>query len=189
MLGQVIRNFSGTLEGHKKITILRCVFALGLRTLHVLLKALEDLAKSVSANAATIKDDEVRKEAQTMTNLIVGMLARLYCDAIFLTISQCVGTSDIEESYETAALALGNTAATQLIDIAIKLDHSEGFPLQAVEKLHRRISRDSPMSAAVLSDLVQRHTQIFPLHPETLRKIAGILHVNPIELLEQSGSK
>ena len=87
-----------------------------------------------------------------------------------------------------AVQRIGDTFASQIIGLAIKLDHSDGFPLKAFETLYRRVARESRMTSAMISGLVQRHTQIFPLHKETLRKIAGVLRVNAVELLENSGS-
>jgi hypothetical protein len=47
--------------------------------------------------------------------------------------------------------------------------------------------QDSHWVEANGGDLVQRHTQIIPLQRETLRKIAGELRVNSVQLLRNAG--
>jgi hypothetical protein len=178
LLGQVIRNFSGSLEGKRKIEILVCVFRLGLRLLSMLLTHLKFLHETVGS--ARAESEETRKRLQLIVNDFIPLVARLYCDSILLTLSRSVGVRDIEEAYELAATQVGDTCATLLVDLAIKLDHSAGFPLKRVETAYKRVSKESRVATAVLRDIVVRNTQIYPLQHETLRRIAGIIEVRPI---------
>ncbi|MBB5060619.1 hypothetical protein HDF16_005355 [Granulicella aggregans] len=187
LLGQIIRGFSGTLDLTKKVEILESVFKLGLRTLHCVLNVLSVFATSSNEQFEKIEDKDLRDKIRVLVNDLVALFARFYCDGALIGISQAVGVSDIEQAYENAAAKVGDTCATQLLGLAIKLDHSEAFPMQFFQTANRRVSKESRLASAVLSDLVQRHTQIIPLHRDTLRKIAGELRVNPTQLLRNAG--
>jgi hypothetical protein len=77
--------------------------------------------------------------------------------------------------------------STKLIDLAIRLDHSEGFPFRDVQALRKNLPSEGEVALAVLSDLVVRHTQVFKLKAETLRKIAGLIGVKPVALYDKEG--
>lgn len=186
-LGQVIRSFPDSLEGKKKIEILDCVFRLGLRTLHAGLGVVAKWDAAFSVAAETIPDETTRKKVAGLLNAVIALFVRIGCSSSLLDISRAVGTSDLEEAYEAAIKQVGDSCATQLLNLTIKLDHSEGFPLVAVQAAQNRMTKTSRMASLVLSDLVQRHTQIFPLQQDTLRKIAGILRLNSMQLIANAG--
>ena len=183
----MIRGFSGTLGTEKKVEILDSVFKLGLRTLHCVLNVLSAFAASSSNQCDKIGDKDFRERVQTLFNDLIALFARISCDGALIRISQAVGVSDIEHAYELAAAKLGDTCAAQLLKLAIKLDHSEPFPMRLLQSANKKVTKESRLASVVLSDLVQRHTQIIPLKRETLRKIAGELRVSPVQLLKNAG--
>jgi len=187
LLGQIIRGFSGTLDRKKKVQILQSVFKLGLRTLHAALEELAAIAAFFDQASQEKGDKDEQRKAQVFIMDLIGLLTRFTCDGIFLTISRSVGISDIESTYEEAIASLAPTCATMLLELTVKLDHSDSFPMRLLQQTNRRVSKESQMASAVLSDLVVRHTQIFPLASETLRRIAGELRLDSVKLLEASG--
>jgi hypothetical protein len=182
LLGQVVRNFSGSLDGSRKVEILTCVFKLGLRLLHIALAQLKSLYDTVRGSES--QDEERQERIQKAVNDFIPLAARIYCDAILLTISRAVGVRDIEQAYEEAVQRVGDSCATLLVNLAIKLDHSRGFPLKTVEIGFRRLSKESLLATSVLKDIVARHVSIYPLHKDTLRKIAGTIEVSPLSLVQ-----
>lgn len=118
LLGQVIRSFSGTLDGAKKQQILEAVFRLGLRTLHAIIGTLENFASSSSVFTAEIGDKQQRADIESLIDRVLGLLARLHCLSSLLNLSRAVGVSDIEESFEDALHEVGNTCATDLLELA-----------------------------------------------------------------------
>ena len=187
LLGQIIRGFSGTLELTKKVEILDSVFKLSLRTLHCVLNVLSVFATSSSDQFEKIEDKDLRERIRGLVNDLIALFARFYCDGALIRISQAVGVSDIEQAYELAAAKLGDTCAAHLLELAIKLDHSDAFPMRLLQSANKKVSKESRLASVVLSDLVQRHTQIIPLQRETLRKIAGELRVSSVQLLKNAG--
>jgi hypothetical protein len=187
LLGQVIRSFSGTLDGKKKQEILETVFRLGLRSIHVTLKNLAAFSDLFANQRSQVEDKEALTAIEGLFKRIIAFLARIHCDGAMLNLSRAVGVSDIEESYESALAVVGNTCATQLLEIAIKLDHSETFPFALLKTTSAQVAKESKLAATVLSDLVVRHTQLIPMERETLRRIASMLDLDTKKLIEAAG--
>jgi hypothetical protein len=187
LLGQVIRSFSGTLDGVKKQEILEAVFRLGLRSLHATLNMLAEFARTLANHVGRIDDKKQREHITGLLNRLVALVARLICDSSLLSLSRAVGVSDIEEAYEDAIKQVRDTCATQLLELTIKLDQSEDFPFKLLSETKKRVTEESKLASLVLSDLVVRHTTIFPKQRETLRRIGATLKVDPAKLLEGTG--
>jgi hypothetical protein len=188
LLGQVIRNFPDSLDGEKKVEILETAFRLGLRLLHATLGMLEwYLLRAIAQiDQDESLSEEEKKQGKIFVRQIISLFARACCDGGLLSISRAVGVSDLERAYAESIERVGNLASTKLIDLAIKLDHSEGFPFKDVQQLKKSLPASGQVALAVLSDLIVRHTQVFKLRSETLRKIAGLIGVNAVSLYEPS---
>jgi hypothetical protein len=189
LLGQVIRSFPDSLDGEKKVEILEAAFRLGLRQLHATIRVLDEWLsrgmKSIDENAEWSEDE--KKKRRVFFRQLVGFFVRGCCDVRLLDISRAVGVSDLERAYSEANDRVGSMPSTKLIDLAIRLDHSEGFPFRDVQALRKSLPPEGEVALAVLSDLVVRHTQVFKLKPETLRKIAGLIGVKPVALYDKEG--
>ena len=187
LLGQVIRSFSGTLDGKKKQEILETVFRLGLRSIHVTLQSLAAFSQLFAEQKPQDSDPKPLEAMEVLFKRIVAFLARIHCDWAMLNMSRAVGVSDIEDSYEGALAAIGHTCATQLLELAIKLDHSDAFPFDLLRSTQLLVAKESKLAATVLSDLVVRHTQLIPMQKETLKRIASILSLDTKKLIEAAG--
>ena len=163
------------------------MFKLSLRTLHCVLNVLSMWATSSSDHFDKIEDKDFRERIRALVNDLIALFARFYCDGALIRISQAVGVSDIEHAYELVVAKLGDTCAGHLLELAIKLDHSDAFPMRVLQLANKKVSKESRLASVVLSDLVQRHTQVIPLQRETLRKIAGELRVSSVQLLKNAG--
>ncbi len=186
LLGQVIRSFSGSLDGNKKQEILESIFRLGLRSLHALLVSLQNISQVLTTRVSEHADGDERATLEVLLKNVLRLLARLYCDAILLNISRAVGVSDIEASYEAAIGQLSVNCATQLLELAIKLDHSPTFPFALLKSTRLSVSRESNIASQVLTDLVVRHVHIVPLGRESLKRIAHTLRLDAPALISST---
>jgi predicted MPP superfamily phosphohydrolase len=189
LLGQVIRSFPDSLDGAKKVEILEATFRLGLRYLGATLALLEQWLLKAIKQIGDQQDfsQEQRNASAIFVREVITLFVRGCCDAMLLTISRAVGTSDLEVAYSEAINKVGITPSTSLIDLAIKLDHSEGFPFKDVQHLKKSLPEEGAVALAVLSDLVVRHTQVFTLRQDTLRKIAGLIGIKAVSLYDNLG--
>jgi hypothetical protein len=189
MLGQVIRNFPDALDGEKKVRLLEAAFRLGLRTLkavHEYFRQLEVIMTKTMLESGVKKDEIDYDAAADLLHNVIAFLVRISGTGFMVLISRAVGVADLEAAYAEAIARVGKTPATSLVNLAIKLDNSTGFPFKEVEAIKSEIPKKAKLPLLVMSDLVVRHTQIYPLKQETLRRIAGQIKVDSIELYKTS---
>jgi hypothetical protein len=173
VLGQALRNFAGTMERERKLAILKSTYLLGLRITGGILSDIEGAAKRVR----DARDPKVTEEALTRFDGLVRKFAILLGAMMIRTVSLTVGTTDVKElAYSTTLQAVGRTPATELIDLAIKLDHRDEYPLTEVSDLKRDFNKN-PFADQVLQVLVIENMFIFPMEREMRARVAAALKI------------
>jgi hypothetical protein len=90
-------------------------------------------------------------------------------------ISINVGSPDInEDAYSEILLRVGRTNATELIDLAIRLDHSKEYPFATVKNMYRAFETNR-FAQRVLRDLVIDNMHVFDIGWEMRQKVLGVL--------------
>lgn len=179
ILGQVLKNFPGSLDGDVKLEIAQECYDLGLRTLSWLYEALRENEEYLVGQTA----DVIRKSHPTLTqkqieirarNLIVSTAEVLGLILIRL-ISSAVGSPELDRTYDRLEEQEG-TPAVQLINVSIRLDHSTGFPEGTVCRQARDLA-NRPFARAILSYLVLMRFHLFPVAPPTKRRVCSALGI------------
>lgn len=155
ILGQILRNFPGSLEGELKLKITRECYALGMRTLTALLTLaktnLEGIRAWVSeliAERTGLSDRDLAGRADkailwlTM-NVGIGSIKR---------ISYAVGHQELMPTY-AKVLAITDNLSTRMIDATVKLDHFEGIPEADLRRLRQRV-KDNLYAYTIFREIV-----------------------------------
>lgn len=128
LLGQVLRNFTGSLPWKLKLEIVEECYGLGMRTLGAILsipladlEGMRQYLGSLIAERTGITDTQ--KLADKTDQAIVWLGSASAFGAV-KRISYAVGHSDLENTYGRVLQGNSNIA-TQVIDATIKLDHFE----------------------------------------------------------------
>ena len=173
ILGQILRNFTGSLPGEQKLEIIRTAYCLGLRTLAALLGSAEGTllwAKEKSQSAGGRREPDRFQRIQKL----IAIVAQSMGVAVLHAVSQSVGTPDLEPSaYRDALRELGLNNATQLVDLAIKLGHSEAYPITEIGSLCREF-RENRYASDVLRALVSLHLHIFKIDREMRQRVISL---------------
>lgn len=193
LLGQVIRNFPGSLPGPDKLAILKSTYKLGLRLLRTLLQLLES---SIGAYRGILNEalgPRVAAQEEKMRRIVdafVLLLSRICSLMVITRISSSVGVEDLEEAYRETLRQVGMTNATSLIDIAIKLGHFDDFPETQVRELHDLLKKN-PFALTILSDLVTARMMKFDMERRTRQSMADLFHLksNDPRLIDPSQKK
>jgi hypothetical protein len=149
LLGQVLRNFPGSLPGPDKLAILRSTYLLGLRLLGSLFKVFRMSFRDyvdIMRKASDESKGKIPNDLQTIRRLVdqlIILLNRMVTLGILTKISSNVGLQDLENAYSGVLKLLEDTNAVRLVDVAIKLDHAPGFPESEVADLHAHLSRNA----------------------------------------------
>lgn len=203
VLGQLVKNFPGSLDGDDKVALVRECYALGLRTVSMLFdlfqRDVEGFVDFVYCRLIEkhpdIRDvDDLKKRVRKfmfwmIENASFGMIKR---------ISRAVGHSQLGEIYREVR-EQDNTNAFALIDIAIHLENLD-FPEEKLKELAERFgpeklpitsragarskkklpilpSSKNPFCERILKQLVVEHFYLFPTREKTKQKICAALQI------------
>jgi hypothetical protein len=190
VLGQVIKNFPGSLIGAEKEALVLECYSLGLRMVSMLFVSfkdqLDEFVEMVSGRILTahpnIKD---REEFRNRVKGFMFWLIEASCFGMVKRISLAVGHPDLGETYERVRAQLDSDAAA-LIDISIQLDHL-GFPDDQLKKLSKQFDPNS-FSGRILRQLVVEHFYLFPTKESTKQQVCDAMNIK-VQSLRQIDAK
>lgn len=190
ILGQVLRNFPGSLKGEVKTQIAEECYLLGLRVLGFVFTAVRENAEELRTYFARLmaeRQPALTSGAITATaDQAIQSIVELWGFAMIKTISHAVGMEELEETYKQVLALHSERLSIQIIDATIKLDHFGVFPSAQVDKLHKRVERNH-IAYCILRQVIanhlylfrtshsvrQKYTQKFSLQPATGRLVEG----------------
>jgi hypothetical protein len=158
ILGQIFRNFSGSLRGDLKLDITQSCYSLGLRTLTLLFRMIkegkQELVSSLTAQMEKKYPHKDRFEIENSVNELIINLSEFMTFSIVKHISDSVGLDSLSQTFREA-LARESSTSRRLIDLSIKLDYYKGFPEKETLDLHKYLTKDKNyFSHSVLRHLV-----------------------------------
>jgi hypothetical protein len=131
ILGQILKNFPGTLEASAKLALTEACYGVGLRSLAVALEhvagnkreAIDAIIKSLREAYPDLPERTMKARAEQF----LWFVTILTSYGLIKTISTSVAAPELEPTY-VKALASSSGTATKLIDVALRLDVSSKFP-------------------------------------------------------------
>lgn len=178
ILGQVLRNFPGSLKGDVKLEIARESYQLGLRTLQLILKQLhsnreeiKNRIKALLTKQGIPHEDELEKKERQFYFLISLFVS----GAIIKMISYSVGSDQLRETYREL-MNEQQKPAFSLVDLAIKLDHIRPIPQWEIFELNKRMSGNS-LALTTLKLLVIEYLSLHRTDYKTRQRICSKLNI------------
>jgi hypothetical protein len=179
ILGQILKNFAGALEGDTKLDIAGECYALGLRVLAAALSYLKQNKDAVYTEMfhilrrehAGIKDAALLRRA----NGAIFQFAEIMSYGIVKRVSSAVGSDKLLLTYETLR-ERDESPAVGLIDLSLQLAHSGAVPEAAVMAFeHEQFA--NPLVSCVLRQLVVSHFDLFDVHPSVKQRVCAKLKI------------
>ena len=163
ILGQILKNFPGTLKAEPKERIADECYNLGLRSLGSMFALLRDnqegfiecLQERYREEAPYATNAELREHARQS----VAGLTRLLAYSSVQRITASVGSKDLMETFK-ALRGRYNNPAGKLIDMAIHFDQMEAMPKVPATRLGKELD-GFYVAHSVLRMLVIRHLHLF----------------------------
>ena len=188
ILGQILKNFPGSLKGPMKLEIAEQCYFLGLRTTRALLNIMEQnrdgiveyITECLDADGG---DAEAReRKARRFASLIVEGISF----AVIKKVSGSVGTESLRQTYEEMVDKY-RTLPVRLIDLAVKLDHFQQFPEDEFDSLITEVTEKNLFSTLILRHLAFDHFYRFPVPRQIKQKYCAKLGIEmkAVNLLEQ----
>ena len=163
VLGQVLKNFPGSLTAAEKFNIVNEVFGLGLRGLGFILNSMEEgeeeLVKFFAERIARKSGaDPADRKLQAHVKRSLFSIIRLIVFGMVKLVSQSVGSEGEEKTYSEVVKSINSTAA-RLIDISIDLDTLK-IPKKKLLALQDDVSKDI-FNKDLLTSLVMQHLYLY----------------------------
>lgn len=166
ILGQILKNFPGSMEGQKKYKIADSCYRLGLRTLSIGLNLIRDKEKELLQEFIDVlferhpnfDANEVKSRAQ---KTLFG-LAQIISFTLVKRISNAVGSPELFVTYEQIVKEKDSPAspAVRLVDASLAIDHARHFPDCKIIELSKQL-RKKWFAHCILQYLVVEHLYLF----------------------------
>ena len=164
ILGQMLKNFPGSMEAPVKLDIARECFHLGLRSLTVVLQMIRDGQSGILNEMS----QEIRHRHPSLTSWEVSIRAKESFTGLVYVLSygligrvaRAVGSRDLFNTYERL-LEESRSPAFKLIHSALNLDNSSEFPDTLIRSVAAEF-QDAPLPLSVLRNLVVAYFHLFP---------------------------
>jgi hypothetical protein len=182
VLGQIVKNFPGSLVGADKFALVKQCYELGLRTVSMLLDLfksnsegfIELVVDRVVENHPELKDRAKRSELEKNLKGFLFWMVESSCFGLVKRISHAVGHSQLGETYAEVRQSM-DTNAVALIDVSVQLDNL-GIPDEILEELSKRFNGNI-FCERLLRQIVVQHLYLFPTKETTKQKVCSLLDI------------
>lgn len=179
IMGQILRNFPGSLRGDLKLDIARESYLLGLRSLNAISKGLhlglDHLKKSFAKFLRDERGVTDELDIQRKTDSFCFWLGLAIGSSVIKLISYSVGSDQLRETYREL-MAETTEQAFSLVDISIKLDHIRPIPHLEIIELSKRLN-DNLFALTILKGFVLEHVYLNPINYRIKHKILDKLDI------------
>jgi len=163
ILGQVLRNFPGSLKGEVKFSIASECYSLGLRVLSFFLDLIAENRGEICGIMADLlnarREEMTEKEREHWANRFVYGLMEFFACSVVRHVSDSVGSEKLSQTY-AEILRRNDCPAYRLIDLSVKLDSQGSFPRSEALEVGKRV-RKNLFAKAVLQRLVWLHFYVY----------------------------
>ena len=179
IVGQVLKNFYGSITGNVKTEIAKECYRLGLRCLTEMFEIMEghreELLQAIVEELRSEHPNETSAELIKRASKTVAGMAHVISYGFIRRISHSVGQQELMQTYRRVQEEEGSVAVA-LINASIQLDHTVEFPEAEVAELNARLE-NNPFAASLLRHLVLNHFYLFPVQAATKQKVCEKLGI------------
>lgn len=181
IIGQILRSFGGRLSGEDKLRLTRACFSLGLRLLGKYYKifrendgVVAEMCKSL-IDEGDLSDINAERIAQVV-NEIVYQLIKLGTFGVVKHISTAIGLERLAPVF-SEVLKKDGSFEHKLIDISIRMDHYQAFPMIQITELWKEV-KDSVILKDVIKLLVFNRLYFFAAPPDIKQKVCSLVGID-----------
>ncbi|MFY0762187.1 metallophosphoesterase [Metabacillus dongyingensis] len=178
LIGQVLKNYYGSIEGPKKIELCEQAYFLGLRTLSVFIeKLVEDKDYLVIELKKVIEEKGIKdkEEVDTLAKKFLFKFSSMMSYSIIKKISSAVGAKNLSATYFKVTKE-NNWTSVRLIELSIQLDHFYEFP-RNIPSLYNEINNNK-MASDVLRHLVANYLYMFKISNSEKQRICDSVGIS-----------
>lgn len=180
ILGQVLKNYYGSMKGKQKYHIAYNIYMLSLRTLNSMFNKLTQ-SKDFFINNICKKAEKKGFQDKEKIKEIVGEFLFKFAEFLSFSVikktSNAIGTENLSQTFNEI-IENNEMISVKLIDVSIKLDFFRTFPFDEIEKLVVQLKNNLlPMS--LLKRFVLEHLYMFDeLNHREKQKLCNLLDIS-----------
>jgi hypothetical protein len=186
IVGQVLKNYPGHLDGETKMRLADAAFGLGTRAwsqvFGVLSENEEGILDEIVQFLKTIDPDARPHLVSEKARTAVLGLAKMCSFGVIRRIAEAIGAPELTPVCEELA-GREQTDAARLVLAAVRLEHSTATPEADVMKTHSAVKRN-PAAAWILQQLVLQHFTLFPVDRATKQRLCAALEIKYLPRME-----
>jgi hypothetical protein len=179
VLGQIVRNFAGSMKGGPKLELASECVAVGLRSINYMFSLLQenidDVVGYVREKLEERNSNSKPGELEERAKLLLFMLCESAASALTRRIATDVGSPDLTVTYEEMMQA-NPTVSFELVDLAIKMDCRAEFPADEVIKLGASVEKNV-FAKALLCEMVTSHFYLFRVDYSVRQRVCSKLGI------------
>ena len=173
ILGQILRNYHGSLTAIDKLSIAKTLYLLGFRLLDFFFTAIEENKEAiVQFLYDLIQERHVtwsKERIEARIGNIVFNLAEGIAFIITKHIADSCGDEDLELTYEQLLESTSNSSY-KYVNIAIQLFHFKGFPQDELLKLYAEYN-DKPFPAELIRHLAWYYFYLYSARYDIVKRV------------------
>jgi len=184
VMGQIVKNFSGSLVGEVKFQLVDECYRLGLRVAGFILGLWKDdpekvVSEMVDMILESIKDEDelkniTRLELTELVRSLFFSLTEATAFGLLRRISHAVGAIELVPTYREV-LNANPVTSFKLVDMSVKLDTLK-LPTKEVVNLNSEL-KENILGTRLLRKLVVHHIYLFPTDYKTKQQICESLGI------------
>jgi UDP-2,3-diacylglucosamine pyrophosphatase LpxH len=163
ILGQILRNFTASLEGPLKLDITKECYSLGLRSISAILSycrsdipGLRQYIGTLIAERTGITD---KKKLASRTEEVIVWMGTASTASMVKRVSYAAGHVDLTKTYRRV-LEADSRLSVQIIDAAIRLDHFEHVPERELSGLAGKVRKNN-FAFTVIRELIAEYLYFY----------------------------
>ena len=183
IMGQILRNFPGSLEGDAKENLVSECYNLGLRTLQAVLtlvnetsrdEMIEFFASYAKRKHPGLSNPEIRQRAESLLFILNFGVSH----SVIKRLSFSAGSRHLIETYKDVAYRENASVAIRLIDIAVRFDHIRPLPITEAIRLHHSLRKNNNLFAdMLLKQIASEHLRLFSVKHNERQQISEELEL------------
>jgi len=173
ILGLVVKNFEGSLDGNIKYDLTKEAYLLGMRTLSLYMETIEKDLEQWIMGISELFNHEINNEQDAKK--FICILCEFFTFGIIKKISQSIGLEELNETYKRIN-SDNELISFELIDVNIKMDNYRDFPEALIYKLDKEFKRNY-FAKSLLHKCVANHFYLYSSNFATRQRICSNLGI------------
>ena len=179
ILGQILKNYYGSLKRNRKLELCEEAYFIGLRSLNLFFSVLgentDHIVNEIKSYIEKKKLVDKNKIEDASKSLLFGLF-NIISYSFIRKISGCIGSENLSETFKEV-LNKNNIISVRLVDMSIKLDFFKAFPYGDISKLQKTLA-ENPLPLTILKRLVINHLYMFPTLYKDKQRICNTLKIS-----------